>query len=127
MDLPTMLGTIVETGIDRARVIGFALHLVAGQILAIGYAVVFDLVGRATWIIGGLLGLLHGLLVLTVVMTLLPGLHPHMASERSGPHLGRALEPPGALGLNYGASTPLVTLVAHVIYGAILGGFLRLN
>ena len=28
--------------------------------------------------------------------------------------------------LNYGRGTPLVTLVAHVAYGAIVGGFISL-
>jgi hypothetical protein len=28
--------------------------------------------------------------------------------------------------LNYGQGTPLVTLVAHVAYGAIVGGFISL-
>jgi hypothetical protein len=31
------------------------------------------------------------------------------------------LEPPGLLALNYGAGTPVVTLVAHLVYGAVLG------
>jgi hypothetical protein len=29
--------------------------------------------------------------------------------------------------LNYGARTPLVTLVAHIAYGAIVGGFISLS
>ena len=33
------------------------------------------------------------------------------------------LEPPGFLLLNYERQTPLVTLVAHLAYGAIVGGF----
>jgi hypothetical protein len=35
------------------------------------------------------------------------------------------LEPPGLLGLNYGRATALVTLAAHVIYGALLGVLLE--
>ena len=33
------------------------------------------------------------------------------------------LEQPGFLLLNYGRQTPVVTLVAHLAYGAIVGGF----
>jgi hypothetical protein len=33
------------------------------------------------------------------------------------------LEPPGFLLLNYGATTPLVTVLVHVVYGAIVGEF----
>ncbi|MBI4512523.1 MAG: hypothetical protein HY702_00295 [Gemmatimonadetes bacterium] len=40
--------------------------------------------------------------------------------------LRRALEPPGFLALNYGRQTPLLSLLAHVVYGAVLGGFYRL-
>jgi hypothetical protein len=47
-----------------------------------------------------------------------------MATERAGPDVDARLEPPGPLALNYGRETPLVSLVAHVVYGAILGGFL---
>ncbi len=31
------------------------------------------------------------------------------------------LEPPGLLALNYGIQTPAVAIVAHVIYGTVLG------
>jgi uncharacterized oligopeptide transporter (OPT) family protein len=47
-----------------------------------------------------------------------------MATDRSGPDLHTVLEPPGLLALNYGRETPLVALVAHVTFGAILGTFL---
>lgn len=30
------------------------------------------------------------------------------------------LEPPGVLGLEYGKRTPLVALVVHVMYGALV-------
>lgn len=45
-------------------------------------------------------------------------------SERGGPRLDAVLEPPGPLALNYGRETPIVTLVAPIIYGASLGAFL---
>lgn len=31
------------------------------------------------------------------------------------------LEPPGCMLLNYGRATPVVTVLAHVAYGAIIG------
>lgn len=121
LDLPLMLGTIVVPDPDRARVAGFFIHLVNGQVFALGYAAAFAAVGRATWWGGGLLGALHGAVTLLVIVPLLPGVHPHMASERAGLSSGAALEPPGLLGLNYGRETPVVTLVAHVAYGIALG------
>jgi hypothetical protein len=36
------------------------------------------------------------------------------------------LEPPGFLLVNYGRQTALVTLLAHIAYGAIVGGFVSL-
>ena len=33
------------------------------------------------------------------------------------------LEPPGFMLMNYGRDTALGTLIAHVAYGAIVGGF----
>ena len=37
-----------------------------------------------------------------------------------------ALEPLGFLLLNYGRQTPLTTIIAHIAYGAIVGGFVSL-
>jgi hypothetical protein len=121
LDLPLMLGTIVVADPDRARVAGFLIHLVNGQAFALGYAAVFAALGEASWWAGGLLGVLHGAVALLVMVPLLPGIHPRMASERAGPSTGPALEPPGLLGLNYGRETPLVTMLAHVAFGVALG------
>jgi len=121
LDLPLMLGSIVIADPDRARAAGFAIHLINGQGFALGYAAVFAARGEATWWSGALLGVLHGAVALLVIVPLLPGVHPHMASERAGLSSGPALEPPGLLGLNYGRETPLVTMLAHVTFGIALG------
>jgi hypothetical protein len=121
LDLPLMLGSIVIADPDRARVTGFFIHLVNGQCFALGYAAAFAATGEATWWAGALLGLLHGAVALLVIVPLLPGIHPHMASERAGPSSGAELEPPGLLALNYGRETPLVTMIAHVAFGVALG------
>jgi hypothetical protein len=68
----------------------------------------------------------HGAAFLVLFMPLLPGIHPRMASERTGPDPTHALEPPGFLALNYGSMTPAFTMLGHVVYGMILGGFYRL-
>src|SRR5215203_3449075 len=121
LDLPLMLGTLLMADPDRARVAGFFVHLLNGQIFALGYAAVFAAVGASSWWAGGLLGVLHGAVALLVIVPLLPGVHPRMASERAGLSSGAALEPPGLLGLNYGRQTPVVTMLAHVAYGVALG------
>ena len=56
-----------------------------------------------------------------MVSVLLPLVHPRMGTSFSAADSAPLLEPPGFMLLNYGASTPLVMLVTHVIYGAIVG------
>lgn len=121
MDIPMMLGTIFVPDPDRARVVGALMHLVNGQFFALFYAAGFSALDRATWWLGALFGLLHGIAALTLIIPLLPGIHPRMASDRQGPEGHVLLEPPGLLGLNYGRSTALVTLAAHVVFGILLG------
>jgi hypothetical protein len=121
LDLPLILGTLVTPDPDRARVAGFLIHLLVGQLFALGYAACFALLGQATWWLGGLLGALHGTVALTVLLPMLVGIHPRMASNRAGPSSTAVLEPPGLVGLNYGPQTPLVTIVAHLTYGIALG------
>jgi hypothetical protein len=124
MDLPLMLGTVLFENPDRARVVGVLIHLVNGQVFALLYAAAFAAIGRSTGWMGALFGAIHGVAALTLIVPLLPGIHPRMASERSGPSMRAVLEPPGWMALNYGGATPAVALVAHVIYGTILGAFL---
>jgi hypothetical protein len=121
LDIPLMLGTLGTEDPDRARVAGFFLHLGVGEGFALGYAAAFALLGEATWWIGALLGLLHGVVALTVIVPLLPGVHPRMASARAGLRSRATLEPPGFLAVNYGPQTPAVTLLAHVAFGCALG------
>ena len=125
LDLPLMLGTVVIEDPDRARIAGFVIHLVVGQGFALGYAGVFALTGHATWWLGTLLGLLHAAVALGVLVPLLPGVHPRMASPRAGPSNTAVLEPPGLFALHYGIQTPSVTFAAHVVYGGLLGMLLR--
>jgi hypothetical protein len=123
MDLPTMLGTFITADLDRARFFGMLIHFAVGQFFALFYASAFALMGRSGWLIGALFGLVHGLLALTILIPGLPWIHPRMASERTGLEFS-VLEPPALLAQNYGRRTVAVTLLAHLIYGAILGGFL---
>lgn len=125
MDIPMMLGTMFVEDPDRARVMGSFAHLMSGYAFALLYAAAFALVGSASWWIGAAFGAFHGLAVLTVLLPMMPGMHPRMTSDRSGTTLSQTLEPPGFLGLNYGMRVPAVTLVAHIVYGAILGAFLQ--
>jgi hypothetical protein len=127
LDFPLVLGTIFTEDPDKARIAGFFLHLVIGQGFALGYTATFALVHQASWWLGALLGLLHVAVALTILLPLVPGVNPRMASERAGPSSTAVLEPPGLLGLNYGIQTPAVAIVAHLIYGIVLGLLLQVR
>ena len=127
INLPFMLGTMFTPDRDRAKLVGFGVHLANGWWLALLYTAAFQSWRRATWWLGAGTGLVHALFVLVAVMPLLPRLHPRMASEQQGPTPTRQLAPPGFLALHYGRRTPLSVVLAHVVYGAILGAFYRLK
>lgn len=126
ISLPFILGTMATADRDRAKLVGFGMHLVNGWLFAAVYAAAFRSWRRATWWLGVAIGLVHALFVLGVGLPLLPGLHPRMASEQRGPTPTRGLEPPGFLALNYGRRTPIAVILAHLVYGGILGAFYRL-
>ncbi len=56
---------------------------------------------------------------------LLPVIHPRMGTSSSAAADRPLLEPSGFIMLNYGRRT-LATIVAHVAYGTIVGGFISL-
>lgn len=121
MNIPYMLGAIVTRNRDKAELYGFLMHVLNGWLFSAVYVLVFEAQHLANWWFGMLLGIAHALFVLTVGMTLMPATHPRMASEHHGPSAGRQLEPPGFMALNYGFRTPISVLVAHAVFGAILG------
>ena len=123
MNIPYMLGTIFTPDRDRAKFIGFFFHFVNGLAFSFIYVASFHAIGRSTWWFGALIGLVHAIFVLTVALSILPALHPRMANEQRGPTVVKQLEPPGFLGLHYGIRTPISVLVAHAVFGAILGAF----
>jgi uncharacterized membrane protein YagU involved in acid resistance len=127
MNIPYLLGTIFTPNRDRAKILGFLAHLFNGWIFSLIYVAAFELLDRATYWIGGLLGLLHALLVLFVIIPILPGMHPRMASDQQGPTVVRQLEPPGFLAWHYGMQTPISVTIAHIFYGIILGSLYQLN
>ena len=127
MDLPFLLGTAFTTDRTRAKALGYVLHFVAGIAFALMYYVIFLAIGHSGWWLGATFGLVHGLFSGTaLVNTLLPLVHPRMATPSTAATSVALLEPPGFMMLNYGPQTPLVSLVAHVAYGAVVGGFVSL-
>jgi uncharacterized membrane protein YagU involved in acid resistance len=126
MDLPYMLGTIFTPDRDKAKLYGFAVHVGMGWAFSLIYVIIFQTLGAAGWWRGAVIGLLHAIVVLVVLVGLLPGLHPRMASEQHGPEAQSLLEPPGFLALHYGVQTPVTIVLSHIVFGVILGSFYRL-
>ncbi|MBV8545000.1 MAG: hypothetical protein JO093_19925 [Acidobacteria bacterium] len=127
IDIPFIIGTMFTPDRDRAKVIGLALHLINGWLFAIVYGLFFEHMRAATWWFGALLGALQGMFIVAVLLPILPGIHPRMVSDFRGPEPTRLLEPPGFFVTNYGAKTPLVLIIVHVLYGTTIGAFYALS
>jgi hypothetical protein len=127
IDIPFLLGTAFSDDRGKARVVGYVVHFVIGGAFALGYYVLFAAIGTSSWWLGALFGLGHALFAgTTLVNTLLPLIHPRMGSPLTAADQSPLLEPPGFMLLNYGIGTPIVTVVAHILYGAIIGAFVSL-
>jgi hypothetical protein len=104
------------------------MHFLNGEVFAFAYYAVFLAIGMADWWLGALFGLLHGLFAGTALVNVLLSLiHPRMGSPLTSVPEVALLEPPGFLMLNYGPSTPVITVLARIGYGAIVGGFTTLG
>jgi hypothetical protein len=121
MDLAFLLGTIVTENRRKAKAIGYGFHFIVGLAFAMMYVEFFELVGRSSWWLGALLGALQAVFMSTVVVNdLLPIVHPRMATTDTAANQYALIEPPGFLMRNYGRNTFLVTLIAHIAFGAII-------
>lgn len=122
MDLALLLGTATTENRLKARAIGYVFHFVIGILFAGAYAGFFAIIGAASWWIGALLGLLQAAFIGTVLVNvLLPLVHPRIATPDTAADDIALVEPPGFLMLNYGRSTFVVVLIAHLAYGATVG------
>lgn len=128
IDLPFLLGTVFTDDRSRAKAIGYLLHFLNGLAFALLYYAIFRAIGEAGWWLGALFGLAHGLFAGTALVNiLLPVVHPRMGTPASTTNRLALLEPPGFMMLNYGLSTPLLSLSAHALYGTLVGGFTSLG
>jgi hypothetical protein len=127
IDLPFLLGTALTADRTRAKALGYLLHFAFGQVFALGYYAIFLAIDHDGWWLGAAFGAVHGLFASTaLVNVLLPLVDPRMGSPLSGANTSTLLEPPGFLMRNYGPQTPLMTLLAQIAYGTIVGGFATL-
>lgn len=124
MDIPLLLGTAFTARRSRANVIGYGLHFANGLLFSLVYAAVFAATGRAGWLFGTALGAAHAAFAGgALVNRLLPAVHPRMGTAWTDAEETPLLEPPGFMLSNYGSASAVVALVAHLAYGAIVGGF----
>ncbi|MPY81201.1 MAG: hypothetical protein GEV04_22835 [Actinophytocola sp.] len=114
MDLLGMLGnTIARPGSRASKGIGLVIHHMNGAILAIAWLYTVALLGLpANWATGLAWGAVLTLLAL-LMMTTIGSVHPAM---RSG-----AQDDPGPAAVNFGALTPVGSLLGHLVYGVVLG------
>jgi hypothetical protein len=126
LSLPFLMGTFVTANRDTATSIGFFLYVVGGWVFAALYFWLFSSLNIYAWWFGALVGLCHGAFLLLSI-TLLPSVHPRMASEYHGVTERRQLEPPGFMAINYGYQTPTAILAAQTVYGMILGACVHIQ
>jgi hypothetical protein len=123
MDIPLLLGSAFTDNRSVAVVLGYGIHFTNGIVFSLGYYGIFRAVGHAGWWFGAVLGVVHALFFGGGLTLLLPAVHPRMGTPWSDAEETPLLEPPGFLLMNYGRRTAIWTLLAHVSYGAIVGGF----
>lgn len=121
MDIPFLLGTMFTSNRNKVPFYGLMAHMAIGLLFAFLYAAIFITSGMANWWFGMAIGFIHGVFVLSAGLQLLSSFHPRMAHPYQGPTPTKQLQPPGFFAFNYGRGTPVVTLIAHMIYGCILG------
>ena len=98
VNLEMMLGTMMGGPPSAAKwVMGFIMHLMAGGIFALIYAVGFEyLTHRADWLVGVRFGAMH-------------------------PLIPEQMPAPGAFMANLGMMGVIAEIMLHLIYGAIVG------
>ena len=127
MDLALLLGTTVTENRRNAKAIGYVFHFTIGLVFAMLYGAFFIVVGRSTWWLGAIIGVVQALFTSTVLVNiLLPVVHPRIGTPETAANEVALIEPPGFLMLNYGRNTFVLTLLAHLVYGAIVGATVRL-
>src|SRR5919198_5974748 len=97
-----MLGTMFTPDRDRAKLVGFVIHLVNGWAFSLLYVAAFHAWRQATWWLGAGIGLVHAAFVLTPACGSSPGsTHAWRANSKDPPWFASS-SPPGFLALNYG-------------------------
>lgn len=123
IDIPFLLGTMLTANRNKAPFYGLLLHMFIGFCFAFLYAALLERSGIRAWWFGLLIGAIHGAFVLSAGLQIVSVFHPRMAHPYQGPTPTRQLQPPGFFALNYGHGTPVVTMIAHILYGMLFAMF----
>jgi hypothetical protein len=84
--------------------------------------------GLAGWRLGAVFGFIRALFAGTTLVSVLPpSVHPRMGTLESAANSSPLLEAPGFMLLNYGRTTPILTVAAHLAYGTIVGAFVGVS
>ncbi len=122
MDLAFLLGTAVTDNRRKAKAIGYGFHFLLGIGFALLYGAFFAAIGWSAWWLGAIIAVAQAFFTATVLVNvLLPVVHPRMGTPETAANEIALIEPPGFLMLNYGRNTFLITLLAHIAYGVIVG------
>ena len=121
LDLPLILGTLVTGTPTGPGSPGSSSTWSSVRSSPSATPRVFALLDQATWWLGGLLGLLHVAVALTVLVPLLAGVHPRMASHRAGPATPPCWSRRACSASTTAPRRPLVAIAAHLVYGIALG------
>jgi hypothetical protein len=113
VNLEMILGTMMGGPPSAAKwVMGFIMHLMAGGIFGLIYAVGFEyLTHRADWLVGMGFGFIHSLFA-GLFMAIMPAMHPLIPEQ---------MPAPGAFMSNLGMMGVIAEIMLHLIYGAIVG------
>ena len=117
LNLELLLGSGMTHSLDgSAWLVGFGVHLCFGVLFALAYGALLLAARRSGAAAGAALGVAHAV-VAGIALPVVMSLHPLVVA---GP-----LVNPGFFAMNLGLREVAIWLLAHVLYGAVVGTLLR--
>lgn len=115
MNLEMLLGSMITLGLGPGTwLTGFLMHLVIGGVLGIVYAGIFRITHRVDAGVGAAIGLAHGF-ISGILLGFAPAMHPLIP---------QTIPAPGTMMSGLGLFGVIVFMLMHVMFGAIVGGYL---
>lgn len=128
--MPLFTGSMMSPNPNTARIMGLVIHYLMMGTIVFGliYAWLFSVLGSGGWLTGGLIGLIHGV-AFGLMMPMMAMVHPRVSRQPGtvgAPAVrldgeGVEISNPGMFGVNWGGMTPAGVVVAHAVYGLVLG------